>query len=292
MAGTAVWVIKKQITPTPTNSQETVTVQKRDLTKTVTATGYVVPEQTDQLAFLINGKTTAINKQVGDVVNKDEVLIEIDGGSGARHSDEQLKAPFDGKILAVATFVDDTIAAGTPVITIGYRTNVIEFIASEVEIFDLAVGQVSYLTIPGYDDGATAYQGVIEFIDPVKKDATASATATAGTLGGSTNQETGFAIKIRPIDVPTEALALIGLTVDVEVVVAETTAALSLERAAIQYDDADQPFVYLPTEQTEAIVQEITLGFEGDEYVEIVSGLNEADSVVLYIPSSDAITPF
>lgn len=299
LGGIAVTVgtnIKRSLDEANQTPQETITVQRRDLDRTISTTGKVVPEQTEQLAFEISGRTTAVNFKTGDLVDKDEVLVEIEGDNFARSQDEELTAPFDGRVLAVTTFVDDDIIPTTPVVEIGYRTNLIEFVASESEIFDIKSDQIANITIPSYGDGDTVYHGTVESIEPVKTNALGGGTASA------TSTESGFTVRIRPTDIPDEALQFIGLTVEIEVVVAEQDNALSIERAAIQYDDNDKPFVYLPTATTTANItptspdiltqQDIELGFEGDEYIEITDGLEEDDTVLLYIPEANVTSPF
>lgn len=294
--GIAVGVnIKKGIDQASQGTIETVTVQRRDLDKTVTTTGNVAPEQIEQSAFAISGRTTVVNVEPGDLVNKDDVMVEIDGGSFAKRADEELTAPFDGRVLSVSTFVDDAVIPNTPIVELGYRTNLIEFVASESEVFDITTGQVANITIPSYGDGDTTYYGTIESIEPVKTNALSS-----GVSAQTTSTDSGFTVRIRPTDVPEEALQFIGLTVDIAVVVAEKDNTLALERAAIQYDDNDQPFVYLPQTAVEPssittdqfTKHEIEIGFEGDEYVEITDGLSEDEIVVLYIPEANVTSPF
>lgn len=291
--GTAAWVMvtNDQVTHAIDLISDTVTVERRHLKKTVSTTGKIVPEHSEQLVFSISGKTTKVNYQPGDLVNKDDELIEVDGGSFARRADEVIKAPFDGRILAVNTFIDDTVAPGVGVVEVGYRTNFIEFTASESEVFDLKLGQAVDITIPSYNDGDVVYHGVVEFIDTVKTTAGSSAQLTSQT--GSA--ETGFTVQVRPTDVPEAAMNLIGLTVDLDVVVAEQSDSVSVERAAIQYDDEDKPFIYLPTTDPAATAlpeQSIELGFEADEYVEVISGLDVGTEVVLYIPEANVSSPF
>ncbi|EKD76444.1 MAG: Biotin/lipoyl attachment protein [uncultured bacterium] len=270
---------------------DTIEVERRDLKKTVSTTGKIVPEHSEQLSFTMTGKTTKINYKLGDQVNKDDELIEIDGGSYARHADEVIKAPFDGRILAVNTFIDDAVMPGISVVEIGYRTNFVEFTASESEVFELKTGQIVDITIPSYNNGNTTYHGVVESIDTVKT----TSDAVSQMTGQASSTEVGFIVKVRPTDVPAEVMNLIGLTVDLDVIVAEQANLISLENAAIQYDEDNQPFVYLPTTDqtaTELPKQNVTLGFETNEYVEIVDGLNEGVEVVLYIPQANASSPF
>jgi multidrug efflux pump subunit AcrA (membrane-fusion protein) len=96
---------------------------------------------------------------------------------------------------------------------------------------------------------------------------------------------------------------VIGLSVDLVVDIYETEPVLSIEPSAIQYDNEEQAFVYLPPDLTDEFTakalqaenvtdvletRDITIGFEGDLYFEISDGLKDGDSVLLYIPSTTA----
>lgn len=265
--------------PEDTTENQTITATVRNLTKAVSTNGKIAPEHSEQLAFSLGGKVTAVNFKVGDEVNKDAVLAKV--GS------QQIKAPFDGRVLAINTFVGNTTTPGVAVFEVGYRTNFVDFIASESEVFDLAVGQQTELTIPTYDNGATTYHGVVELVDTKK------------TSGGVTNAQTGtsesgYLVRIRPTDLPESAANLIGLTMNIQVLVEEKLGVLSVERAAMQYNDDDQAYVWLPSSMPEGLPVEqlVETGFEGDDYIEITSGLEDGDTVVLNIPKAETGSVF
>lgn len=277
--GIAVQVVTSSLNADTIDSSQTVTASLRNLTKAVSTNGKITPEHSEQLAFSFGGKVTEVNVSVGDLVDKDDVLAKI--GS------QQLKAPFDGRVLAVDTFVGNTALAGSPVFEIGYRANFIDFVASESEVFDLASDQAVELTIPTYDNGATTYKGIVELVDTKKTAGLAGAAQTGST-------ESGYLVRIRPTDLPEEIGNLVGLTVNIKVLVEEKDNVLSLERAAIQYDDEDQAYVWLPSTTVDGlpVEQDVTTGFEGDDYVEIVSGLTEGATVVLNIPKAETSSVF
>lgn len=281
------------------NLEETVVVEKRTLTKTVSTNGTIKPDQTTQLFASKPGKVTTLKVRVGDNVNKDDVLMKTDGGS---LSDEEIKAPFDGRILAVHTFVDNNVNIAAPVIEIGFRSNHIEFIASEAEVLNLRVGQHVNLTVPSYENGNTAYDGEITFVDVQKQTVVSSTSASAGAVA-----ESGYIVKVSANNLPEAVRNVIGLSVDLVVDVYETKPVLSIEPSAIQYDDAEQPFVYLPPDlstefttkalQAESVAdvletRDIDIGFEGDQFFEITDGLKEGDEVLLYIPETGSASLF
>ena len=85
------------------------------------------------------------------------------------------------------------------------------------------------------------------------------------------------------------------------ITVAQKDNALSLEPAAIQYNEDGSTFVYLAPDLTDAFYQQamgttdvtslltkrtVTAGFIGDDYTEVTSGLTAQDKVLLFIPKS------
>lgn len=257
---------------TTTDTSQVVTAEVRDLAQVVSTTGKIAAEHSELLSLPLGGKVSEVNVQIGDVVAKDKVLVKASGG-------QQIKAPFDGRILAVNTFVGNNATPGVPVVEIGYRTNFVDFIASESEVFDLAPGQAVSLTIPTYDNSATTYHGTVELVDTKKT---------------ITTTENGYVVRLRPSDLPDAIGNFIGLTVNVKVVVDEKSDVLSIERAAVQYNDADQAFVQVPNTDPALppLEQLVTTDFEGDDYIEITSGLAAGDSVVLNIPKSSSLSVF
>ncbi len=272
--------------------EETVSVEKRVLNKTISTDGEITPEQHTQLyTSLPNSKITEVNVTVGDEVTVGDVLIKTDGGPAP---DEEIEAPFDGRVLAVHTFVGDVPSLAIPVIEIGYRTNHIEFLASESEVIDLNEGQHVTITIPSYENGDDEYDGKVTFVDVQKQ--TIASSAASGAVA-----ESGYVIHVNADDLPEAVRNIIGISVDVVVDIYETESVLSIEPSAIQYDDNDEAFVYIPpvvddTFIAEATVaedvtdvlqqKEVEVGFKGDEYYEITDGLRDNENVLLYIPSN------
>ncbi len=61
-----------------TNTQTTITVQRGDLTASISGTGSIISGQTLQLGFLTSGKLASVNVQIGDVVKAGQVLATLD----------------------------------------------------------------------------------------------------------------------------------------------------------------------------------------------------------------------
>lgn len=264
-------------------SQQAISAAKHDLVKAVSTSGKIAPEQSEALAFNLASKVTEVSVQPGDDVEQDDLL--------AKTAFQQLKAPFDGRVISVNTFEGDLPIPGATVIEVGYRSNFIDVIASESEVFDIAVGQSVELSIPTYDNGATTYHGTVETVYTRK-------TSTSAMTGQGTSTDSGYLVRIRPTDLPAAVNNLIDLTVNVKILVDQRTDVLAIERAAIQYRDDDTAYVTVPGTVTAddsdpaPVEQTVVTGFEGDDYIEIVSGLTEGQQVLLNIPKAETATVF
>lgn len=262
------------------NLQEGIKVEKRDLQRTVAANGTLEADEQTALSFAAGGTVTDVNVSVGDEVSKNQVI--------AQTALEKLKAPFDGRILALNVFEGQN-AGFTEVVVVGYRSSHVEFFASETEVLELAIGQAATATFPAYNNGREEFAGTVSFVD-VQKASAQSALQSS---------ETGYLVKVTVDSLPEEVAAHLGLTADVEVVVGSANGVLSLETGAVQYDEDNEPFVYMVptlddaflakaqlTDEVNTLLEKkfVTTGFEADDYVEITSGLNEGDEVLLYIP--------
>lgn len=258
------------LTPTTEAADQAVTVAVRDLTKAITSTGKIAPEHSEGVSFAVPARITDILVKPGDEVEKDAVLVKSNLGN--------LKAPFDGRVLTVTTFVGDTVVPGVAVVEVGYRTNFVDFIATESEIIDTQIGQAVELTIPSYTNGSDRYAGTVERIEIVKT------TSTATLAGQASSAETGYLVRIRPSDLPDTVKNFIGLTVNISVTVDTKPAAVSVERAAVQYRDDGSAYVLLENGEE----QTVATGFAGDDYIELLSGATDGDTVLLDIPEVEA----
>lgn len=266
--------------------EESVTAQKRVLNKTISTNGQLVSDNSSQLFPSRPGRVDEVHSQVGDDVSKDDVLVKLDSG-------EQIKAPFDGKVLSVNTFVNDVATGTAPLMVVGFRSNHVEFIASEAEVLDLRTGQHVTLSIPAVNEHES-YDGTVEFVD-VKKQTVQQGVSAAGAVS-----ESGYLVKVSADQLPEYARDVIGLSIDLVVDIYQTESVLSLDPSAIQYTDDGEPFVYLPPVIDDAFIVEaaiteditellekkkIETGFRGDEYMQVTSGLEDGDAVLLYIPN-------
>lgn len=266
--------------------KDTVKVEKRTVSKTITTTGTVVPDYTESIVIPTGGTITELPYKVGDNVDKNETLVKTSTGV-------TVKAPFSGRVTALSGVVDGQISPAAPVMDFSYRSNHIEFFASESEVIDLEVGQKVSFTIPSYNSGKDTYDGEVMFVDLSKQVSGVTATGQA--------QESGYRVKVSMNNLPEQLSKVLGLTVDMTIKVASVDDATAISTSAVQYNDDNEPFVYLPpviddafaakaraAEDVETLLtkKEITIGQRGDTFVEVKEGLSVGDSVLLYVPTT------
>ncbi len=293
-AGVSAWKNRQQNAYAYLN--DTIVVSRRDVQRTISTSGTIVPDAIASLSVPESGTVSAIIVVPGQAVQKNDVLMKIDldpVGSA------EIKARFDGRIIAVNTFVGDQVTPQAPVLELGYNTSHIEFYASDSEAIALKTNQSVIITVPSYENGTVEYSGEVVEVDMNKQ-------TPQMTKGGQTTK-TGYRVKVSTGDLPEDVTTRVGLTVDMEILIAEVSDALSLQRGVVQFDGAHNPFVYLPvtidkqfiqraasTEDVTTLLEKksITLGFEGDDYVEVTHGLTEGEEVLFYIPAQQAASPF
>lgn len=273
---------------------DTVSVQTRTIQKTISTTGTITPDAEVSLYPQGVGTVTAVEVTVGQTVAKGDTLVTIDQSVGGT---KNITATFDGRVTQVQTFVGDTVSAAIPVVTLAYNTTHIEFYASDAEAIALKPDQKVAISVPSYENGKTTYTAQVTFVDVRKTILTVT----------SQSSNSGFRVKVSTGDIPSHLTSIIGLTVDMTIITAEKSDVLAIENAAVQYNDDSSAFVYLPVTVDRAFVEKargledvtsvlekknITVGFEGDEYTEVIRGLNAGESVLFYVPSQGSASPF
>lgn len=277
------------------NLEESVSAERRDLTKVITTNGTIAADQVAQVVYTAAGTVEEVKVSVGDSVVKGDELVIIDPEFG---STVAIEAPFDGRVLSNDAFYGAPATPGLPALTLGYNTTHAVFLASESEVIDLEAGQEVIITIPSYNSGRDTYEGIVRFVDVQK---------TSALAAGGQSADSGYLVEVSLGTVPSELQQTIGLTVDMDIEVGRENDTLSIESSALQYDDNDQPFVYELPDINEEFVMEakdaeditdilskkyVNTGFKGDQYIEITSGLREGEQVLLYVPISESSLPF
>ena len=271
-------------------------------TATSTASGTFTYKEEETVTAQVSGEVSAIRVSEGDQVSSGQTLIVLtsddldDSLQSASESlrnaeislenqyenldDYTITSPIKGTIVDKNYNAGETTEANQVLCTIydlSYLTMTLS--VDELDIASIEVGQSVSIVADAVED--TTYTGTVTKV------------SVAGTSSGSA---TTYPVTIR-ID-ETDGL-LPGMSVDATIELASAEDVLAIPSAALNRGDtvlvtADSPsaangtLVESTTEDGEDYYSvEVTTGVSGDDYIEIVSGLQEGDTVA-YIPTSSS----
>ncbi len=271
-------------------------------TATSTASGTFTYKEEETVTAEVSGEVSSIRVSEGDQVSSGQTLIVLtsddldDSLQSASESlrnaeislenqyenldDYTITSPIKGTIVDKNYNAGETTEANQVLCTIydlSYLTMTLS--VDELDIASIEVGQSVSIVADAVED--TTYTGTVTKV------------SVAGTSSGSA---TTYPVTIR-ID-ETDGL-LPGMSVDATIELASAEDVLAIPSAALNRGDtvlvtADSPsaangtLVESTTEDGEDYYSvEVTTGVSGDDYIEIVSGLQEGDTVV-YIPTSSS----
>ena len=160
-----------------------------------------------------------------------------------------------GMIVASGT---NNVSGGTAIMTLSDLSRVyVLATVDEADIGGVKVGQKARITVDSY--AGKVFDGVVERV---------------AVKGVEESNVVTFEVKVEVTDAE-KALLKPQMTADVAIVEASNRDVLTLPASALQKKDG-KPVVKLANGEH----KEVVLGIEGNERVEIVSGLNEGDQVV------------
>lgn len=269
-------------------------------TATSTASGTFTYKEEETVTAQVSGEVSSIRVSEGDQVSSGQTLIVLtsddldDSLQSASESlrnaeislenqyenldDYTITSPIKGTIVDKNYNAGETTEANQVLCTIydlSYLTMTLS--VDELDIASIEVGQSVSIVADAVED--TTYTGTVTKV------------SVAGTSSGSA---TTYPVTIRIDD--TDGL-LPGMSVDATIELAAAQDVLAIPSAALNRGDtvlvtADSPsaangtLVESTAEDGEDYYSvEVTTGVSGDDYIEIVSGLQEGDTVA-YIPTS------
>lgn len=301
--------------PTLTFTQPTY----RDLTKTLEVSGLLDAQEKATLRFALGGKLVYLGVKEGDTIKKNQVIAGIDQQELKKRLSQDLnsytqerltweqtlddledQAPTtaNGRDKQIAQLqLDNTVASvevrdiaiketrlispikgilvTAPATTTGINllaTDVFEVInpetlvfkaaVDESEIAQVAIGQTAEITLDAYPDDPFTTQ--ISYISP-KSQSTATSTV--------------FLIRLPVAGDPLLTRYRLGMNGDVVITLETKKNVLSIPLDATKQRDG-KTFVDVKTADATA-EREITVGLETDEFIEVLSGLQTEDQVVL-----------
>lgn len=183
------------------------------------------------------------------------------------YNDSLIKAPLDGLITDIAVDEGENVLAGQNVIIM--MTDQLHIIAniSETDIFGVSIDDTVDITLDAFslDDH---FSGKVVEIDPAE-------TVVQGVI----YYQTTVAFDEVPADVKS------GMTTNMDILADAKDDVLAVPPEAVHYDN-NQAFVFVVQNNTKER-KDVVIGLEGEDYVEIKSGINEGDDVLLFEQSKN-----
>jgi len=239
-----------EISKNPQDTASVPTLQSQKVQLKQTRDSLKLPFSSEQL------------KQADNSITLAKITLDNAKKNLAKNSDS-ITADFDGVVTAVNAALGSTGNPAMAAITVQDLSNLKGVISvGKYDAAKLSIGQSSIIKTQN-----NQYNGKVSFIDPAAKQ-TVSASGTDSSL----NVE---------IDITNPGNDLkVGFDTDVDILLGEANNALKVPVEAIKTDKNDKNYVYI-IQGNKANEKEVKLGIQSDTDVQITSGVNEGDSVIL-----------
>ena len=195
----------------------------------------------------------------GDSVVSGDRLMRLSDG-------ELIKADFDGEVNEIAVEEGDEVSGNADLIQIVDFSNLkVSMRVDEYSVSKVSVGQACRVTVKALSQ---TFDSTITHINRI-------ASSTNSTVYYTVTAEFTGAEQVLP-----------GMQVTVTIPEEEASNAVILNRDALSFGAGNNAYVLMKNAAGEMEQTEVTLGVDNDNYVEIVSGLNEGDTVYVKVETS------
>jgi len=177
-----------------------------------------------------------------------------------------ITASLAGTITALNVAVGDTATVGTSVATLSDVTGwYVSAYVDEVDILNVKTGQDASATIDEY--AGKTFAGKVSYV--------------SHSLGTTSNSVSAYPIKIQMTNSPSTLVDGMSVDAAITVSVAKGVLAVPIEAVLTENGKTYVTLVSVGADRTTTMTRtEVKTGIEGDEYVEIKSGLKEGDRVL------------
>lgn len=246
----------------------------------VTTTGTVLPQNRLEIKPPLAGRIESILVVEGQHVKKGQTLAYMSSSDRAALLDaargqglQKMKqwedtykpipliAPIDGEVIVRAVEPGQSVTASDPVLVLSDRL-IIQAQVDETDIGKIQLGQKAMIVLDAYSD--QTIEGLVDHVYYESK---------------TVNNVTMYNVDILPNKVPEFFRS--GMSANIDVIRQFKDNVLILPVVAIK-KFKDKSFVFMNVAgQEKAEKKEVVTGLSDDENVEIISGLNESDIVVV-----------
>lgn len=243
-----------------TTTYESYTARKGTISNSLSFSGNVSVK--DNLTYTASNAATVrqILVETGQKVEAGDRLMRLSSG-------ETVKADFSGEVNQILVEQGDEVATGAQLIQIVDFDNMeVSMRVDEYKISRLSVGQTCQVTVTALEQ---SFDSNISHINRVSSS------------GGSTAYYTVTA------SLTADENVLPGMQVTVTIPQEEAVDAVILNRDALSFTMNNSAFVLMQNDAGEMEQKQVEIGVDNDNYVEIVSGLEEGD--VVYVQSQESV---
>lgn len=207
----------------------------------------------------ISQLASAVSSAQADV---NEALRELEE-VGQYITDGIITAPIDGLVMSVNCSEGDTMEADSELVSLATQTAYVTLSVSQDDIADLELGMEVQMVFDAYDD--QTFTGTIDSI-----------SYTAARMGSTS---VSYAVNILMDGHPENIYE--GMTCDATFITRQESDCLYVSYRAVTTADDGTETVKLLTDTGETVVTTVTTGFSDGRNVQILSGLEEGDIVLI-----------
>ena len=230
------------------------TARTMDIETFYTFSGNIEPDGAEVYAAAVNGKIRQWMVEEGDTVTENDVVVIYDNGT-------RVKSPRNGTISDLYVDPNDDFRAGDALFRVADYAH--PKIVIRVDEYDISAMKKGIgVSVNVLSTGAVV-EGEITRI------------AQEATVSGD------LAYYQTEITLPQDGTLAMGLTVEVLIPRQHALNATTVSMSAIQYDDNDEPFVYVYGEGGKVATRPVTLGINNGTIVEITDGLKSGETVLI-----------
>lgn len=243
---------------------QTEKVQLRDLKRQLLMSGNVKALEEATLYPRVSGKLLKNVLKEGDAVKRNQTVSLIERDEvGAVYEPVVVPSTITGVVGRVYLDPGENVTTTTPVALVVNQSTVrIEVDVPERYIGDLHKGQSAVLRVdalPGKD-----FEAKLNILSPVVDSMSRS-------------------MAVEFVAENPKALLKSGMFAKVDIALAEKKDAPSVSKKSVYTDEQGQTYVYIPSsDKKQAIRQNVTVGFDNNDYVEITDGLSTGEEILAF----------
>ncbi len=248
--------------------------------KTISTTGTVEPQNRLEINPPIAGRVEEIEVQEGQTVKAGDILALMSSTERAALLDaarlkghEELEywqnvykstpliAPIDGEVIVRSVEPGQTVTTSDAVLVLSDRL-IVQADVDETDIGEIKTGQTAMIGLDAYPDIHVSAK-----VDHISYESEL------------VNNVTIYGVDILPANIPEVFRS--GMSANVEVVVQEKQNAVLLPIEAVNNRDGKTFVLSKHPFSGEIVPTPVTTGIQDDQNIEIISGISEADTVVI-----------